>query len=460
MDLKYVLLILLGLGVALGILAINIGLQSGSKVSYSSFQSFDCPTRLQILSSDYGAYAEKERFFLSNREIEFVDFNNNWLVPISTDNCRIIENNSKVYFQTLYLKRNLVDVPVNYFASTRDCVNIAAAKGDKEICGKVSVVNNFVGATTVNVIATLPTNSIEDTMYSLTKSGVFTKAVGAGVNTIKMASGQEIGTVLQLTENTTCDSVNAPKLGIWGLADNANAILMKAKNNNEFEANTIPTLFGSTQLIISLWNVKTERQLKEASLSKNPGLFEIVGFFIQTCVNVGSFFVATAHDVTIELINFAQTPACNSRSQIEKFTQLQNVLLDENYLSHYKSYTLQLEQYKETSMNAINRERTEKVKNAPSWNTCLILAPKCFSYIFFDSNANGFYNNQQYVSAEKSANEFADSYSKYWKENSWIDWTSSIIFWVSIVFVAIWFTKWFYRFRNNENPGTPIGPIN
>ncbi len=105
LDLRFVLPILLGLGVALGILAINIGLQSGSEVNYGSFQSFDCPTRLQILSSDYGVYSEKERFFLSGHETQFVDFNNNWLVPISTDNCRIIEDNSEIYFQTLYLKK-------------------------------------------------------------------------------------------------------------------------------------------------------------------------------------------------------------------------------------------------------------------------------------------------------------------------------------------------------------------
>jgi len=459
LDFRYVLPILLGLGVALGILAINIGLQSGSEVNYGSFQSFDCPTRLQILSSDYGVYSEKERFFLSGHETQFVDFNNNWLVPISTDNCRIIEDNFEVYFQTLYLKRNLVAVPINYFASTRDCVNIAAAKGDNEICRKVRVVNNFVGSTTVNVVATLPTNSIEDTMYSMTKSGVFTKAIGAGVNTIKMASGQEIWTVLQLTENTTCDSVNAPKLGIWGLADNANAILMKAKNNNEFEADTIPTLFGSTQLIISLWNFKAERQLKEASLSKSPGLFEVAGFFIQTCINVSSFFVATAHDVTIEIINFVQTPTCNSGGQTEKFTQLQTILLDANYLIPSKNFTFQLEQYKESSRYAINTEQIEKSNNSPTWNTCLIFAPKCISYAFFDSNAKSLYNNQQYVSAEKSANEFAKNYSAYWKDNSLTDCGIAFMFWGAIVFAAIWFTKWFYRFRNDGNPGTSIGPI-
>ena len=441
--------IILFLGIGLAILAINLGQNAETKVNYSQLQSSDCSTKIQLLSGDYGKYVEQERFFLSGKEIEFVDFNNNWLVPISTKSGIIIEDSTGEYFQILYLKRSLNSLPEDYFSSTMHCTNVAAGKGNNDICKFVSVSNNVLDSPVTKVVVTMPTSSVEDTVKSLTKSGLFASAAGAGSGLIKLASGAEVGIILQFTENSTCDAVNVPKFGIWGISDYANGIFRRARDNNEFESNTISNLIGSSQLIIDLWSVKVERQFKETPLSKNPGLLEIVWFFFQNLFNAGAYAVGTIEDISIEVINFVQTPECNSGFQVAKFTQLNNILLDSNYLIADGIFNDKLKQYKDGALLAIGVEVYEKEKNKQNWWSCLVLAPKCVGYVTLGSNAQAYFDDQLYVSAKQNAFDFVPQYSKYWEEISWVDWLYSILFWGAIVLVAFLFTKFICSFGNN-----------
>src|SRR5271157_1407606 len=112
------------------------GLNSGTEVSIGDYTTHDCSGRLASLSQEYGNATTQDEFFLDGNDIYLIDFNSSWAVPFSGQDCRIIEesNLSETAFQTSYFKENLAQVDSGFFNSTRDCINIAAAKGASNAC--------------------------------------------------------------------------------------------------------------------------------------------------------------------------------------------------------------------------------------------------------------------------------------------------------------------------------------
>ena len=390
----------------------NIGQSEKTKVEIEKLDEKYCSQELDQFYTEYSLGNKSKALFLNRRNFYIITFPGGWIVPVDSQDCRIVEEKDRAIlrFQIWDYDKLLDDVNANFYEATQDCLQISVAKGGSKACDIVTPINQMIDAPITNVIATVPTEASQAMVAAFVKEGwkEETKSLaGNVVKVVKTVKGS--GTVLaalEIVERTGCPFKDTPQKAIFDLADEGNQILLRSKSD-QYSTDSIAKLDAINAYIITLNSIDMNQS------------GDIVGAVLGGAVD---FFGSNLN------------PNCAKDKQAAKFNWYQEKFEGnkERAIKLSDTFQNQLNKLKNQAEIAMGLEDTAKRMYSPKdWQ--LFFISKNISYTLEPSTTRLLYNQQRYVSSKEALDARIDFYKRYWDEVTLADWLFSIAIWMLIV---------------------------
>jgi len=432
------------------------GLNSGSKVEIGNYTTHSCSDKLSRFSNEYGSLSQLDGFFLDGNDMYLIRFNNSWVVPFDGGTCKIEESSlGKEIFRTSSFKSNIANISDGFFSSTRDCIDIAGAKGASNICDVTGLGEDVLNFPVTKIVVKVPTELSTGFAEQLLDKGWTRDAVVGGIRIAKKVANSELVVGLDFLEQSSCSLKNTPKKAIFDLSDSGNQIFTRAKNNR-FNVDTIPKLLAISEYVIALEGVNVQRPVPQLEGNANN---DIIGLLISIpgfIISIISFFIATGSDATIQVINAVATPSCTPSIQIAKFQGLEGVLTNNRYVSEFNKFNSTLNAFKTDAMLARNSEQDARNRNSPDSIKWLFFPSKSILYTFApSSDAQIYYDEQFYISSKTAAVERSKFFTHFWDRYGPAHIVITFSLWV---LAAIALGIVYIKLRKSKPPNKPVNP--